>query len=102
MSEETQGQNIVAEAKKAGVECFIWSTLPSSFEISGGKFMTRLYEGLSRRWSTGVVKVVADLLFSARREKCCRCDHQRRRASCLLCPYRQLLREHDTPQVRIL
>lgn len=45
MSEETQGQNIVNAAKEAGVQCFIWSTLPSSYEISGGKFMTRLYEG---------------------------------------------------------
>lgn len=45
MSEETQGQNIVKEAKRAGIQCFIWSTLPSSYEISGGKFMTRLYEG---------------------------------------------------------
>jgi hypothetical protein len=46
MSEETQGQNIVASAKEAGVQCLIWSTLPSSYEISGGKFMTRLYEGM--------------------------------------------------------
>ena len=45
MSEETQGQNIVEAAVKAKVECFLWSTLPSSHEISGGKFMTRLYEG---------------------------------------------------------
>ncbi|CAH0025361.1 unnamed protein product [Clonostachys rhizophaga] len=45
MSEEKQGQHIVEAASKAGVECFLWSTLPSSREISGGKFMTRLYEG---------------------------------------------------------
>ncbi|PVH70622.1 NAD(P)-binding protein [Cadophora sp. DSE1049] len=45
MSEEKQGKNIVEAAAKAGVECFLWSTLPSSFEISGGEFMTRLYEG---------------------------------------------------------
>lgn len=46
MSEESQGQNIVVAAKEAGVQCFIWSTLPSSHEISGGKFLTRLYEGM--------------------------------------------------------
>lgn len=47
MSEETQGEHIVNAAKEAGVECFLWSTLPSSLDISGGKFMTRLYEGMS-------------------------------------------------------
>lgn len=47
MSEEIQGQNIVDAAAKAGVQCLLWSTLPSSHEISGGKFVTRLYEGLS-------------------------------------------------------
>jgi hypothetical protein len=46
MSEEKQGQHIVEAASKAGVKCFLWSTLPSSREISGGKFMTRLYEGI--------------------------------------------------------
>lgn len=46
MSEETQGRNIVQASVDAGVECFIWSTLPSSHEISGGKFVTRLYEGV--------------------------------------------------------
>lgn len=45
MSEEKQGQHIVEAAMAAGVECFLWSTLPSSREISGGKFVTRLYEG---------------------------------------------------------
>ncbi|KAI5917618.1 hypothetical protein F4810DRAFT_726854 [Camillea tinctor] len=45
MSEEKQGHNIVQAASKAGVQCFLWSTLPSSREISGGKFVTRLYEG---------------------------------------------------------
>ncbi|KAF4979784.1 hypothetical protein FZEAL_4088 [Fusarium zealandicum] len=35
MSEEKQGQHIVEAAVEAGVECFLWSTLPSSREISG-------------------------------------------------------------------
>lgn len=47
MSEEKQGKNIVGAASAAGVQCFLWSTLPSSHEISNGKFVTRLYEGLS-------------------------------------------------------
>ncbi|KAF5678571.1 hypothetical protein FDENT_8950 [Fusarium denticulatum] len=50
MSEEKQGQHIVEASVAAGVECFLWSTLPSSREISGGKFVTRLYEGISRRY----------------------------------------------------
>lgn len=49
MSEETQGHNIGAAAKEAGVQCFIWSTLLSSYEISGGKFLTRLYEGMHHK-----------------------------------------------------
>ncbi|KAL3471417.1 hypothetical protein BJX99DRAFT_263258 [Aspergillus californicus] len=44
-SEEEQGRNLVKSASQAGVQCFLWSTLPSSGEISGGKFVTRLYEG---------------------------------------------------------
>ncbi|KAH7412949.1 hypothetical protein BKA64DRAFT_616561 [Cadophora sp. MPI-SDFR-AT-0126] len=55
MSEEKQGKNIVDAAAKAGVQCFLWSTLPSSFEISGGQFVTRLYEGKS-----SVDKVIRD------------------------------------------
>ncbi|KAH8597489.1 hypothetical protein B0O99DRAFT_684808 [Bisporella sp. PMI_857] len=38
MSEEKQGENIVRAAVEAGVQCFLWSTLPSSHEISGGKY----------------------------------------------------------------
>lgn len=45
MSEEQQGSNLVQAAAKAGVQCFLWSSLPSSAEISKGKFVTRLYEG---------------------------------------------------------
>lgn len=51
MSEEKQGQHIVEAAVAAGVECFLWSTLPSSREISGGKFVTRLYEGKTSQLS---------------------------------------------------
>lgn len=44
-SEEEQGRSLATAAANAGVECFLWSTLPSSYEISGGLFQTRLYEG---------------------------------------------------------
>ncbi|KAH9204531.1 hypothetical protein DL95DRAFT_430335 [Leptodontidium sp. 2 PMI_412] len=33
MSEEKQGKNIVEAAAKAGVECFLWSTLPRKFSV---------------------------------------------------------------------
>lgn len=45
-SEEQQGKNLVDAAMAAGVECFIWSTLPSSRQISGGRFVSRIYEGM--------------------------------------------------------
>lgn len=45
-SEEQQGKNLVDAAMGAGVECFIWSTLPSSQQISGGKYVSRIYEGI--------------------------------------------------------
>jgi glycosyltransferase A (GT-A) superfamily protein (DUF2064 family) len=45
MSEQQQGQNLVKAASAAGVQCFLWSSLPSSRVISNGKFVTRLYEG---------------------------------------------------------
>lgn len=41
MSEEKQGEHIVEAARKVGIQVFLWSTLPSSREISGGKFVTR-------------------------------------------------------------
>ena len=44
-SEETQGKNLVNAALKAGVQCFVWSTLPSSAAISGGRLVSRIYEG---------------------------------------------------------
>jgi hypothetical protein len=48
MSEEQQGRNLAKAAHDAGtVECFIWSTMPSSHALSGGKFFIRLYEGKS-------------------------------------------------------
>lgn len=33
---------------RAGVECFIWSTLPSSLKISGGEICCEIYEGKHR------------------------------------------------------
>ncbi|KAI0364986.1 NAD-P-binding protein [Pilatotrama ljubarskyi] len=44
-SEERQGKNLVDAALANGVECFIWSTLPSSHKISGGRLVSRIYEG---------------------------------------------------------
>ena len=32
-------------ALTAGVQCFVWSTLPSSRKISGGRLVSRIYEG---------------------------------------------------------
>jgi hypothetical protein len=43
-SEEQQGKNLVLAAKEAGVECFVWSTLPSSLAISNGKYCSQIYE----------------------------------------------------------
>lgn len=46
-SEEQQGKNLVDAAIQAGtVECLLWSTLPSSDKISGGRFVSRIYEGV--------------------------------------------------------
>lgn len=45
-SEEQQGKNLVDAAIAAGVVCFIWSTLPSSHQISGGRLVSRIYEGI--------------------------------------------------------
>ncbi|KAI8982946.1 NAD-P-binding protein [Trametes punicea] len=44
-SEERQGKNLVDAAIANGVECFIWSTLPSSHKLSGGRLVSRIYEG---------------------------------------------------------
>lgn len=47
-SEEQQGKNLVDAAIEAGtIECLLWSTLPSSKKISGGRFVSRIYEGMS-------------------------------------------------------
>lgn len=46
LSEEEQGRSLAKAAADAGVQCFLWSTLPSSYEISGGRFVTQLYEGM--------------------------------------------------------
>lgn len=55
-SEEQQGRNlvdaVVAGAAAVGpagsVECLLWSTLPSSRAISGGRLVSRIYEGKHR------------------------------------------------------
>ncbi|KAI9065076.1 NAD-P-binding protein [Trametes sanguinea] len=44
-SEERQGKNLVDAAIANGVECFVWSTLPSSQKISGGSLVSKIYEG---------------------------------------------------------
>jgi hypothetical protein len=45
-SEEHQGKHLVDAAAGAGtVECLLWSTLPSSKQISGGRFVSQIYEG---------------------------------------------------------
>jgi nucleoside-diphosphate-sugar epimerase len=44
-SEEVQGRNLVKASFDAGVRCFIWSSLPSSNQISGGQFVSKIYEG---------------------------------------------------------
>ncbi|KAI0658732.1 NAD-P-binding protein [Cubamyces menziesii] len=44
-SEERQGKNLVDAAIANGVKCFVWSTLPSSHKISGGRLVSRIYEG---------------------------------------------------------
>nr|WDY78973.1 NmrA [Ganoderma lucidum] len=44
-SEEQQGKNLVDAALENAVQCFVWSTLPSSRHISGGRFVSRIYEG---------------------------------------------------------
>ncbi|KAJ9634443.1 uncharacterized protein PV06_10574 [Exophiala oligosperma] len=47
-SEEEQGKNAAKAALAAGVQCFVWSTLPSSLKISGGKVCCEIYEGKHR------------------------------------------------------
>ncbi|KAH8810939.1 NAD(P)-binding protein [Xylogone sp. PMI_703] len=44
-SEEVQGKNLVKASYDARVRCFIWSSLPSSAQISGGRLVSRIYEG---------------------------------------------------------
>jgi len=44
-SEERQGKNLVDAALAAGVRCFVWSTVPSSDILSGGRLVSQVYEG---------------------------------------------------------
>ena len=46
--ETTQGHNAVAAAKKAGVQHFIWSSLPDVDAISGGAFAVPHFTGKAR------------------------------------------------------
>jgi hypothetical protein len=45
MSEEQQGRNIAKAIRDAGVQCFMWSTMHSSIELSEGRLASRVYEG---------------------------------------------------------
>ncbi|KAJ9497590.1 hypothetical protein H2202_007014 [Exophiala xenobiotica] len=47
-SEEEQGKNAARAALDAGVQCFVWSTLPSSLGISKGEVCCEIYEGKHR------------------------------------------------------
>lgn len=47
-SEEEQGKNAAKAALSAGVQCFVWSTLPSSLQISKGEVCCEIYEGKHR------------------------------------------------------
>jgi len=44
-SEEIQGKHLVKASLDAKVQCFIWSSLPSSAQISGGRLVSKIYEG---------------------------------------------------------
>ncbi|KAL1969956.1 hypothetical protein VTN77DRAFT_7466 [Rasamsonia byssochlamydoides] len=44
-SEEQQGKNLVKAALQERVQCFVWSTLPSSAKLSAGQLVSRIYEG---------------------------------------------------------
>ncbi|KAH9928449.1 uncharacterized protein BXZ73DRAFT_102291 [Epithele typhae] len=43
-SEERQGKNLVDAALEHRLHCFVWSTLPSSDKLSGGRFGSRIYD----------------------------------------------------------
>lgn len=45
--EEEQGKIMARAAKKAGVHCYLWSTLPSSLEFSNGEIDAFIYECMS-------------------------------------------------------
>jgi hypothetical protein len=42
--EEEQGRTLARAALKAGVECFLWSTLPSAKAFSNGELNVSIYE----------------------------------------------------------
>jgi hypothetical protein len=60
MSEERQGRNIAMAARDAGVQCFIWSTMPSSTKLSGGRLTTRVYEGILEMHMLPILYIYCD------------------------------------------
>lgn len=42
--EEEHGRIMARAALKAGVECYVWSTLPSSQELTKGEVKARIYD----------------------------------------------------------
>ncbi|KAL2012623.1 hypothetical protein VTN00DRAFT_148 [Thermoascus crustaceus] len=45
VSEERQGKDLAKAALEENVQCFVWSSLPSSSKLSDGKLISRIYEG---------------------------------------------------------
>ena len=69
-SEEVQGKNLVKASFNAGVQCFIWSSLPSSAQISGGRLVSKIYEGKAR------VPLEIYVILTSPRQISCRRVHQ--------------------------
>jgi hypothetical protein len=99
LSEEQQGRNLAKAAAEAGVECFLWSTLPSSSEISGGQFITQLYEGEQKSFFVVDLGQTLNNLF--RKAQCGRVHPSNWPAWCLHF-HRQLLRKYDHSKIRFV
>jgi hypothetical protein len=59
----------------AGVQCFIWSSLPSSAQISGGRLVSKIYEGNVR------VTLEIESILTGLRQISCRRIYQENRTS---------------------